>query len=198
MLPAAADERAALAQATGMPDATAFDAMLGGHRGAVAAHFAAIFGTDAPQHDPDTAAASTPPGRAGIEATRPARGPARRRSPPSGGGTSPGTRRWPRSPPRDSTIRPSSPTARAGQGRRPLPRTAGAVAAALRRAGAATSRVAAAADGGAVVADEAAAAPKAQAIFLRLLALLETVARRSVVPRAVERAPRRCCRGSRS
>ena len=50
--------------------ATAFDALLGGHRGAVAAHFAAIFGTDAPRTARDAAAASTPT-RAGRRSPAP-------------------------------------------------------------------------------------------------------------------------------
>jgi glutamate-ammonia-ligase adenylyltransferase len=180
MLPSAADERAALAQATGMPDATAFDAMLGSHRGAVASHFAAIFGTDAPPQGPDTAAASTAPGRAEV------RGDAALERPRAEAFAAV----WRGDVARDTALATLAAAGfddpaeladsleRVKGGARYL----GLPALSQQRFDTLVPQllaVAAAADRGTVVAEEAAAAPTAQAIFLRLLALLETVARRS-------------------
>ena len=73
MLPTADAERAALAQASGAADTAAFDAMLAGHRGAVAAHFAAIFGTDSPTPGAEATGGDTPARRA-VGGGAPARG----------------------------------------------------------------------------------------------------------------------------
>ena len=78
MLPTADAERAALALASGAADTAAFDATLAAHRDAVAAHFAAIFGTDTPTRgaepngggeQPRRAAAGTGPDAGGPELT---------------------------------------------------------------------------------------------------------------------------------
>ncbi len=78
MLPTADAERAALALASGASDTAAFDATLAAHRDAVAAHFAAIFGTDTPTRgaepngggeQPRRAAGGTGPDAGGPELT---------------------------------------------------------------------------------------------------------------------------------
>ena len=93
--------------ASGFADTAAFDAALAAHRDAVAAQFAAMFGTE-----PDAGRRTkrwrraTPPGSGrdrpptqGDRNSRP--------SPRSGAATSPGTPHWRRSRRQDSTIRPA-------------------------------------------------------------------------------------------
>jgi glutamate-ammonia-ligase adenylyltransferase len=179
-LPADDDERAALAQAACANGTTAFDALLDGHRGAVSAHFAAIFGSDAPR--PGTAAPGTS-----------AAGPA-----PAGGAGATATDRslqdalaavWRGDVARDTALATlggagfDDPAAladgleRVKAGARYL----GLPGLSQQRFDALVPQllaVAATAGSGSGVADDATRA-SAQEVFLRLLSLLETVARRS-------------------